>query len=422
MYKITVLHNGLRVISHRMPTMQSIALGIWVKVGGRYESERNKGISHFLEHLLFKGSRKFSYRKLKESIEGVGGSLNGFTSEESTCYLTKIPSRHLEISWDVLSDMVLNPLLPAQEVEKERAVILEEIKMYKDQPQVYVYDLLDALLWPGQPLGTPIIGTMDSIAKMKRKEILSFKERFYTPLNLVVSAAGQLKHDKLVRLAQKTFVRAKEGPVSDFVKVKENQEAPSLKIFHKKTEQTHMALGFHSLKRDHSLRHALGILNVVLGANMSSRLFNEVREKRGLAYEIGTLVKRYLDTGVFLVHAGIDNAKIQEAVPLILGQLKVCKNELIGRDEFRRAKEFYLGQLILALEDTLDHMLWIGEYTTCLGRAYTLNEIIKEVGQVKREDVRMAARAVFQERKLNMALIGPLQDSHHKIQKELRID
>ena len=422
MYKRAVLNNGLRVTSHRMPTMQSIALGIWIRVGGRYESEHNKGVSHFMEHLLFKGSKKFSYRKLKESIEGVGGSLNGFTSEESTCYLVKIPSHHLEIAWDVLSDMVLNPLLPAREVEKERTVILEEIKMYKDQPQIYVYDLLDALLWPGQPLGAPIIGTTDSVAKMKREEILSFKKRFYTPVNIVISAAGQLKHEKLVRLAKKTFAYVKEGSVNDFVRAKEDQEMPGLKIFYKETEQIHMALGFHSLKREHPLRHALGILNIVLGANMSSRLFNEVREKRGLAYEIGTIVKRYLDTGVFLVHAGIDNARVQEAVPLILGQLKVCKKELIGQDEFKRAKEFYLGQLMLALEDTLDHMLWIGEYTTCLGRAYTLSEIIREVDKVRREDVRLAARAIFQERKLNMALIGPLQQAEDKIYKELRLD
>lgn len=405
-----------------MPAMQSVALGIWIKVGGRYESERNKGISHFLEHLLFKGSKKFSYRKLKESIEGVGGSLNGFTLEESTCYLAKIPSRYLGIAWDVLADMVLNPLLPTQEVEKERTVILEEIKMYKDQPQVYVYDLLDELLWPGQPLGAPIIGTMDSVAQVKKEDILSFKEQFYTPVNMVISAAGQLKHDKLVRLTEKTFTRVKAGFSNNFVKAKENQKTPSLKIFHKETEQTHMALGFHSFKREHPLRHALGILNIVLGANMSSRLFNEVREKRGLAYEIGTLVKRYLDTGVFLVHAGIDNAKLQEAVSLILGQLKICKKELIGKDEFKRAKEFYLGQLLLALEDTLDHMVWIGETMTCLDRSYTLNEIIKEVDKVDREDVRQTARAIFQERKLNMALIGPLQDSQPNIQKGLRID
>lgn len=422
MYKKTVLNNGLRIISHLMPRMQSVALGIWIKVGGRYESSQNKGISHFLEHLLFKGTQKFSYRKIKESIEGVGGSLNGFTSEEVTCYLSKIPARHLEIALDVLSDMVLNPLLPPQEVEKERTVILEEIKMYKDQPQAHVYDLLDELLWPHQPLGSPVIGTVSSVRHIKREDIRSFKDRFYTSLNIVVSAAGLLEHEKLVRITQSSFSHLKKKNVNEFVKAKEEQRVPGLKIFHKETEQTHLALGLHSLARQHPLRHALGVLNVVLGGNMSSRLFNEVREKKGLAYEIGTQAKRYQDTGVFLVHAGIDNLKAQEAIRLILKELKRCKKELISHDEFKRAKEFYLGQLMLALEDTLDHMLWIGEYTTCLDRVYSLIEIIKRVRKVKREDVREVARDIFREEKLNLALIGPLGDSHHKIYKELSFD
>jgi predicted Zn-dependent peptidase len=422
MYKKTILSNGLRIISHRMPKMQSASLGIWVKVGGRYESERNKGISHYLEHLLFKGTRKFSYREIKESIEGVGGSLNGFTSEEVTCYLAKIPGRHFDIALDVLSDMVLNPLLPASEVEKERTVILEEIKMYKDQPQVYVHDLLDELLWPRQPLGTPIIGTVESVSRLNREEIKTFKQRHYTPRNIVISAAGLMGHEKLVKRARSLFSHAQEGLANEFVKAREQQKKPSLKIFPKDTEQTHMALGFHGLDREHPLRHALGILNVILGANMSSRLFNELREKRGLAYEIGTQVKRYQDTGVFLVHAGIDNSKLLEATSLILKELGACKKEKVSAGEFRRAKEFYLGQLMLALEDTLDHMLWIGEYTTCLDRAYSLGEIVKQVRQVKREDVREAARAVFQEKKLNLALIGPLSGRQDSIYRKLRMD
>ncbi len=422
MYKKTVLNNGLRIVSHPMPKMQSVALGVWIQVGGRYESSGNKGISHFLEHLLFKGTRKFSYRKIKESIEGVGGSLNGFTSEEATCYLAKIPARHFKIALEVLSDMVLNPLLPPQEVTKERGVILEEIKMYKDQPQAYVYDLLDDLLWPKQPLGSSIIGTFDTVREITREDIATFKERFYTPSNIVVSAAGLLRHEELVGAAQKIFSHSKEMGRNVFLKAKENAAGPSLKIFHKKTEQTHMALGFHGLAREHPLRHAMGILNVVLGANMSSRLFNELREKRGLAYEIGTLTKRFQDTGAFLVHAGIDNSKVLDALRLILKELGNCKKELITLDEFKRAKEFYLGQLRLALEDTLDHMLWIGEYTLCLDKMASLEEIVREVRRVKREDVRDVARNIFQEKKLNLALIGPLREARAKILVELRID
>lgn len=405
-----------------MPARQSLALGIWINVGGRFESEELKGISHFLEHLLFKGTKKYSCRKIKESIEGVGGGLNGFTTEELTCYLVKIPARHLELALDVLSDMVINPSLPSPEVEKEKSVILEEIKMYKDQPQSYVYELLDELLWPNQPLGTPIIGTVESVTKITRQDLNLFKQEYYTPANIVISAAGLLEFDKLTKTVRKTFSRQKKQNINTFSKVKEQQSSPQLKVFHKDTEQTHVAMGFHAFKRDHHLRHALGILHVILGANMSSRLFNELREKRGLAYEIGTLVKRYQDTGAFMVHAGIDNRKVPEALKLILKELQKCKHQQVKTDEFRRAKEFYMGQLMLALEDTLDHMLWIGETTATLDKTYSLDDIIKEVNRVKREDVEQVGERIFKKENLNLALIGPLRKSEDKIRSELGID
>jgi len=421
MYKKTILDNGLRIITHRMPKMQSVALGIWIKVGSRYESKGNKGIAHFLEHLVFKGSKKYSCRKIKESIEGVGGSLNGFTSEELTCYLAKLPSRHLDLALDILSDMVINPLLPQEDIEKERAVILEEIKMYRDLPQSYVHDLLDELLWPKQSLGVPVIGTFDSVSQIKREDLYLFKRKFYTPLNVVVSAAGLLEHDKVTKSAARIFSQRKEKNLNIFSKAKEEQGRPQFKLFHKDTEQTHMALGFHSFKREHPLKYALGLLHIVLGANMSSRLFNELREKRGLAYEIGTQVKRFKDTGAFIVHAGIDNRKIIEAIKLILEELERVKDKLVSASEFTRAKEFYLGQLMLALEDTLDHMLWIGEYIAALDKTYTLDEVIREVKRLKRQDLREAARYIFKAKKINLALIGPLKDKEQDIYHQLRI-
>jgi len=421
-YRKATLDNGLRIIAHKMPGRQSLALGIWINVGGRYESEKFKGISHFLEHLIFKGTKKYSCRKIKESIEGVGGGLNGFTTEELTCYLVKIPARHLELALDVLSDMVINPSLPSSEVEKEKSVILEEIKMYKDQPQSYVYELLDELLWPNQPLGAPIVGRVESVTKITREELNLFKQEYYTPANIIISAAGLLEFNKLTKSVARYFLRQKKQNINTFSKVKEQQRSPQLKVFHKDTEQTHMALGFHAFKRDHPLRHALGILHVILGANMSSRLFNELREKRGLAYEIGTLVKRYQDTGAFMVHAGIDNRKVPEALKLILKELQKCKHQQVKTDEFRRAKEFYMGQLMLALEDTLDHMLWIGETTATLDKTYSLDDIIKEVNRVKREDVEQVGEGIFKKENLNLALIGPLKDSEEEIHKQLRID
>jgi predicted Zn-dependent peptidase len=420
-YKKTALDNGLRIVGHQMRDRQSVALGIWINAGSRYEPDRFKGISHFLEHLVFKGTKKYSCRNLKESIEGVGGALNGFTSEELTCYLVKIPGRHLELALGILSDMVINPSLPESEIEKEKQVILEEIKMYKDQPASYVYELLDGLLWPNQPLGAPIIGTVESVSRITRQDLSLFRQEYYTPANIVISAAGLLEFDKLARGVAKLFSRRRKQNINTFSRVKEGQHSPQLNVFHKDTEQTHMALGFHAFKRNHPLRHAVGILHVILGANMSSRLFNELREKRGLAYEIGTLVKRYQDTGAFMVHAGIDNRKVPEAVRLILKELQRCKYEALNFAEFRRAKEFYLGQLMLALEDTLDHMLWIGETTATLDKTYSLEEIIKEVNKIKREDVREVARRIFRKENLNLALIGPLKEREEEVRKELSI-
>jgi len=422
MYKKTELNNGLKIITYNMPNMQSVALGIWIRVGGRYENDQNKGISHFLEHIVFKGSKKYSCRSIKESIEGIGGTLNGFTSEELTCYLVKIPGRYLESALDVLSDMVINPKMPRQDTEKEKTVILEEIKMYKDLPQSYVYELLDELLWPKQPLGAPIIGTVDSVRQINREQLFSFKERFYLPSNIVISAAGTLDNKKLIKGIMKIFKSEKGKGANRFPSATQIQGRTQIKLLYKDTEQTHMALGFHSFEREHPLKHALGLLHIILGANMSSRLFNELREKRGLAYEIGTLVRRFQDAGAFVVHAGIDNHRVIDAVQLILKELKKIKVGLVSKDEFRRAKEFYLGQLMLALEDTLDHMLWIGENTVLLDKTYSLLDIINEVNKIKREDIRKVAQLIFKKDKLNLALIGPLKESAEKINNKLYLE
>ncbi|MGA2774570.1 MAG: pitrilysin family protein [Candidatus Omnitrophota bacterium] len=422
MYKKIKLDNGLRVLSHRMPNMQSVALGIWIKVGGRYEFDKNQGISHFLEHLVFKGTKKYSCRKLKESIEGVGGSLNGFTSEELTCYLVKTPARHLATALDVLADMVINPLIPPVEVEKEKTVILEEIKMYRDQPQSYVYELLDELMWPKQQLGRPVIGTAESVRRINRKELADFKDKYYSASSILVNGVGLFKPDEFNKRVGHLFSRLGHKPMNTFEKAREAQVKPQLKVHNKDTEQTHMALGFHAFKRDHHLRHALAILHIVLGGNMSSRLFEEVREKKGLAYEIGTSLKRFSDTGAFIVHAGIDNGKLIEAVSLILKELRRAKDSVVSDDEFIRAKEFYRGQMMLALEDTMDYMLWLGETSAVLDKEYTFDELMKEVDRVKRKDLKEAAKTIITDNRMSLALISPLKGKEDEIYKLLKVN
>jgi len=422
MYNKTILRNGIEVITHSMPRMQSVALGVWIRVGGRYEDKKNKGLSHYLEHILFKGSKKYSCRRIKETIEGVGGSLNGFTSEELTCYLAKLPHRYLETALDILSDMVINPLLSPQDIDKERTVILEEIKMYKDLPQSYVHDLLDELMWPGQPLGMSILGTAESVGRINKGLLSSFKDKFYAPNNIVISAAGKLVHDKFCLKCERIFSGLGEREKSLFPQARKIQDKPNLKVFVKETEQTHMALGFHSVCRGHPLKYAVSLLHIILGANMSSRLFNELREKRGLAYEIGTQIKRFMDTGAFIVNAGIDNAKVKEALRLIMVEIAKLKRNLVTESEFERAKEFYLGQLMLALEDTLDHMLWIGESTAALDKVYSYDQIAQHVKRLKRSDIKEAARKIFRQDNLNLALISPFKDMEESVYKELRIN
>ncbi|HTY45345.1 MAG TPA: pitrilysin family protein [Patescibacteria group bacterium] len=421
MYRKEKLTNGIKLVTHAMPARRSVALGIWINVGGRYESPRLKGAAHFLEHLLFKGSRKYSCRRIKESIEGVGGSLNGFTSEELTCYLVKLPAVYLEAAFDVLSDMVLQPLLRASDVQKEKTVILEEIKMYKDLPQSYVHELLDELLWPDQPLGMSIAGSLESVSRLGQDSLRAFSRRYYTAANIVVSAAGSLTHSRLASRIAKTFSSCGRAEENVFLQARQQQRKPCLKILAKDTEQTHLALGFHGFKRDHPLRHALSLLHIILGANMSSRLFNEIREKRGLAYEIGTQVKRFHDTGAFIVHAGIDNRKVGPTVSLIMKELGKLRRRCVSRDEFRRARDFYIGQLSLALEDTLDHMLWIGETTATLDKVYSLEDLIKEIRKTTIADVQEAGRQIFTEEAMSLALIGPLARSQKDIAARLHV-
>ena len=421
MYKKNKLNNGLRVISKRNKAVLSVSLGVWINTGSRYEAAVQKGISHFLEHLLFKGSKKYSCRAIKELIEGVGGSLNGFTSEELTCYLVKIPNRYLESALDILCDMVANPCLKQADIEKEKTVILEELKMYRDLPQSYVYELLDQLLWPNQALGSPVIGTVESVTNIDRQSLKCYQATHYTPANIVISACGLVDHDLLMKKVSAIFPLERRDKLNTFISVEEAQSKPQLKIFHKVTEQTHMALGFHALKRNHPLRHAQAILHIILGANMSSRLFNQVRERRGLAYEIGTTLKRFADTGAFLVHAGIDNFKVEDALSLIFKELGKTKKFLMRDDEFKRAKEFYLGQLALALEDTMEYMLWMGENIVCLDKVFTLKQIIKEVDKVTLIDVRQVAGQIFNSKAINLALIGPLENYEKKIYSKLNL-
>ena len=409
MYSEAALDNGLIIITHRMPQSASASIGFWIRAGGRFETRENNGISHFLEHLLFKGTQKRSYYQIKEEIEGRGGSLNAFTAEEATCYLARVMSHHLHIAIDVLSDIILEPLLKDEHIERERMVILEEIKMYRDLPSSYVYALFDELLWPGQPLGFMIAGREEVVASLKRDEVLDYKNKLYNPANIVVAVAGNIDHEKVVSKVEKAFSHLPGGQRNHFIGAKEKQAEPEIKIKTKNTEQTHLCLGGRALRRDHPDKYAAAVLNTILGGNMSSRLFNEVREKRGLAYEIHSSISGLHDAGTLVISAGVDNRKVSESVSVILKEMRRFKEEAVSHKELERAKEFIIGQVVLGLESVSAYMHWLGESKLLSEKTLTPLEITKKIKEVKAEDVRRLAGKFFVDENLNLALIGPLE-------------
>jgi len=406
-YELQQLKNGLTVVLAPMPQASSASIGIWVKVGGRYEPARLSGVSHFLEHLLFKGTATRTCQELKTAIEGVGGSLNGFTSEEFTCYLAKVLERHALTALEVLADMVLAPKLAPRDVEKERQVVLEEIRMYLDQPAQHVHDLFDELLWPRQPLGAPLVGTPETMRRLRREQVLRHQRTYYRPRHLVIAVAGAFDRDAILARIRRLF-RADGGRPAPGFRAARARRTPGVRLDVKKTEQAHLCLGTHAFPRGHRDRYALDLLHVVLGANMSSRLFQEVREHRGLAYEIGTHIKRFHDTGAFVVHAGCDPAKIVQTVEVILRELRRATTSTIGPRELTRAKDYYTGQFLMALDDTMEHMLWVGEQVAAQGRTMTSEAVCDAVGRVTAGDVRRAARTVMRRRDLHLAAISPL--------------
>ena len=414
MYKKTVLSNQIRVITHEMSDRDSVSIGIWIGTGGRFEDKKNKGAAHFLEHILFKGSQKYSCGDIKELIEGVGGTLNAFTAEEYTCYFAKIPSKHLEETFDILSDMVFHPLITKKDVNKERGVILEEIKMYHDQPQHLVVEFLEELMWPNHPLGMNLAGTFESVGRMTFKDLRAFHKTYYSVGNIVVAACGRLKHQALIDLVVRKSSKINGKERLDYFEAQNSQEKSKVKFHRKDIEQMHLAMGAFGLEINHDDKHVYHLLNIILGGNMSSRLFDEVREKRGLAYAISSSVKSLQDTGLLMIRAGVDNKKIVEAVQVILKELNKMKHDNVTKSEFTRAKDYYLGQILLGLEDTLEHMFWIGEGIVSLNKALTLNEILREVREVSIADIKRVANNILKENNINLSLVGPLKDAQER--------
>jgi len=393
-----------------MPQMESVSVGVWVGVGGRYEPERVSGISHFIEHLLFKGTHRRNAKQISETVEGIGGYLNAFTGEENTCYYAKASHKHLDTLLDVLADMYLHPRFAVSEIDKERQVIKEELLMYRDQPDHYVHELLTEIVWPEHPLGRSLTGTPESLDAIRRATLLDFKHKKYVAANTIVAVAGHCRHDDIVARVQRTLSLSRNGAAPSFVPARDGQRAPRLRFLSKGVEQTHLALAIRGYSRKDPRRFAMKLLSVIVGENMSSRLFQAVRERHGLAYSIQSSTSFFADTGVLIISAGLETERLPKALDLVLQELRKLSRRPPSAVELQRAKDYSIGQMRLGLESTSNQMMWIGEHVLSYGFIHTPEEIERKIEAVTAEEVQSIATDLFRDNRLSAAVITPSKD------------
>lgn len=409
MYSVTQLKNGLTIATAEMPHMTSVSLGLWVGVGGRYEAAEVNGVCHFIEHLLFKGTKKRSAREISQAVEGIGGYLNAFTSEEMTCYHSKACHERFDELLDVLADMFLNSRFDPLDINKERSVIKEELAMYLDQPQHRVQELLNETLWPQQPLGRPLTGTEETLDALTRSRLINYQRDNYVANRTIFAAAGRLKHKQVVKAVSRLADRFPQGKRPQLVPAVDNQNRPNVRLFTKETEQTQLALGIRTCSRHDERRFALRLLNTVLGENMSSRLFQAVREDRGLAYSIYSSLSYFDDVGTLTVSAGLDLDNLTKTLKLVMRELSELTQTLITSAELRRARDYVIGQIDLGLESTDNQMMWLGEQLVGYGKIIPPEEIKQRIAEVKAGEIRAVARDFFRPERLNLALVSPLK-------------
>jgi predicted Zn-dependent peptidase len=410
MHQQTTLDNGLRVITETMPQTRSVSICIFIGVGSRYETEEQAGVSHFIEHLSFRGTpKRTTAREISEAIEGVGGIINAGTDKELTVYWCKVAQPHLTLALDVLADILRNSRLDPADIERERQVITEEINMSLDSPSQMVNMLIDELLWPRHPLGRDIAGTKESVAAITRETIVNYLGQKYLPANTVVSIAGAGEHKEMVGAAEKAlgeWTRTKPNPT--YSPYKERGFNP-IRIEKKETEQAHLCLALSGLPLLHPKRFSLDLLNVILGEGMSSRLFTEIRDRMGLAYSIHSYAEHFADTGSITVYAGVEPKNLQLAIKAILEQLARIK-EPVPQAELTKAKELSKGRLLLRMEDSRAVASWMGGQEILTRRILSVDEVIAIIDAITAEEIKELARELLVSNKLRLAVVGPAAD------------
>lgn len=405
LYKKTLLPNGVRIITEEIDHVRSAALGIWVGAGSRDEREGFEGISHFIEHMFFKGTEHRSARALAESLEAVGGQLNAFTTKEYTCYYAKVLDEDLDLAIDVLSDMFFSSLFDEKEIEKEKNVVIEEIKMYEDSPDELIHDVFSEYVWNDHPLGKPILGTEESIRSLSREKIMQFLTEHYAPDNVVISVAGKIKHEDVVAKLSPHFGTFNRGGRRV---LEETPKGLTIEHYQKKdTEQMHILLGVPGLGQDDEDIYAMHIFNNILGGGLSSRLFQEIREQRGLAYSVYSYHSTYVDTGLFAVYAGTSPKNTQEVIACILEELMEMKTKGISVEELVRTKAQIKGGLYLGLEAVSSRMSRLGKTELTYNRVLSPEEVVEKLEKVTQEDVLRVIGRLWQKDNISIMTLGP---------------
>jgi predicted Zn-dependent peptidase len=406
MYRKDTLSNGIRVVSETLPKSRSVSIGVWVKVGSRHEPPEIGGISHFIEHMFFKGTGKRSAKDIAIEMDSIGGEMNAFTSQETTTYYAKVVDEHLPVVVEILADILLGAKFDPVEMEKERKVILEEIKGVEDTPDDYIHELFTSTVWPDNSLGRPILGTRETIKALKHNDIVSYIDNYYHPREIVISVAGNFEHGRLIEMLDRHFGKlARTG-------VAKKEAAPAfttaVAVKKKQLEQVQLCLGCKGLQYTHEDRFVISALNTVLGNSMSSRLFQEVREQNALAYSIYSYVTSYRDTGLLTVYAGTDPSNALEVVRLVVKEMKKIKEEGITPAEELRVKNQIKGSLILSLESSNSHMSRLARQEMYFGKYLSMDDIIKGVEKVTAEQVQRLAQQLFTRENTSLTILGPL--------------
>jgi len=405
MYKRYTLENGLRVVTEHIPFVKSISIGVWIEAGSKNETPINNGISHFIEHMVFKGTEKRTAKDIAEIIDGVGGQINAFTSKECTCYYTKVLDSHYGLAIDLLSDMLFNSKFDCIEIEKERSVIVEEINMYEDSAEDLVHDIISQTLFKNNSLGMPILGTKDTLERIDREMILQYMDEYYVANNAVLSIAGNFDETMLLQTIEEKFgtwqVNSKLNKVHEVIDY--NFESV---YKNKEIEQVHLCIGFKGIELDSKNQYALLVLNNILGGSMSSRLFQSIREERGLAYSIYSYPSVYKNGGSLVIYAGTSPNQIEEVIKIIYDEIKDITKNSLSEDEINKSKEQLKGNYILGLESTSSRMTSIGKSELLLNRIYSPKEIIEKIDSVKSSDIKNVIKNIFKLNESTITTVG----------------